>query len=278
MYFSSDRQRRAVFANLAGSGFSGSDIRFSFPPREVLSTAPKYVFDEKPVDQFSMKSDYEGIIKGLREIEDNPSFAIELREKARIERERAERNLEKFGGKDELTITVPGEIPGVTHERIDSYMRRHALKSVPDPEVVAEEDAELEALRKGGVILHRTAPDSYEDYQKYLLDETRRLDAQKRRGVNLGSYVDDEKASFSGKSSEADKGRFRWADFTGEEKKKMKDDFLGLLERESSRINYLDNPNQKTKNIMLRASVKGRVIEEEERNELKEDDMRDYGD
>jgi len=192
MLFSSDRQRRAVFAQLRGSsnsGFSSSDIKFSFPPREVLSTAPKYVFDEKPVDQFSMRSDYEGIIKGLRRVEINPGFAPELREKARIEREKAERNLEKFGGKDELTITVPGEIPGVTHERIDSYMRRHALKSVPDPELVAEEDAEFEALRKGGVVLHRTAPDSYEDYQKYLLDETRRLEAQKKQGVSLGSYV-----------------------------------------------------------------------------------------
>jgi hypothetical protein len=202
MLFSSDRQRRAVFAQLRGSsnsGFSSSDIKFSFPPREVLSTAPKYVFDEKPVDQFSMRSDYEGIIKGLRRVEINPGFAPELREKARIEREKAERNLEKFGGKDELEITVPKE---VTQEEMESYMRRHGLTSVPDPVLVAEEDAEFEALKRGGVVLYRTAPDSYEDYQKYLLDETKRLESQKKQGVSLGSYVTEEKPVFSKKSAE----------------------------------------------------------------------------
>jgi len=202
--FKSDSQRRAVFAKLHGNfGNSLQTVgcnKFSFPSESVLSTAPKYVFDEKPVDQFSMKSDYEGIIRGLKNVETNPKYAVELREKARIEREKAENILaEKFKGDKDIEIPVTKYEESVTQEDIDSYMRKYNLKSVPDVGLVAEDKA-ADADRFKGVIHYETAPDSYADYQKYLLDETKKLEDRKKRGIGLGSYIPEEKPGFSKKS------------------------------------------------------------------------------
>jgi hypothetical protein len=103
MKFKNDSQRRAVFANMMGCN------KFSFPSEAVLSTRPEYVYDRMPIDQFSMKSDLQGIAKGLSLVELNPKYAAELRRRAHEEREKTERVLATAKFDEDGNIITPVE-------------------------------------------------------------------------------------------------------------------------------------------------------------------------
>lgn len=204
MAFVSDRQRKAFFAGL-NSGTSSS--RFSsFPSDNVLSTPPKYVYDKRPIDQFSERSDIEGIIRNLKKLEKRGSVSEDVRNRAHEQRVSLERNLSHLKFDDEGRLMLPlmedetkdsdeamrkkviqmlgeddeSKFSQVTQEQIDSYMRRHGLKSVPDPQLVAEEDAADRFRMIGGKTVYITPPDTAEDFREYEIGQMRRLNKEKR--------------------------------------------------------------------------------------------------
>ena len=147
MRFINDRQRRAVFAAMGN--------KFSFPSEAVLSTTPKYVYNE-----LSMKSDLEGIIKNLRKVEVSDKYPVDLKERARIEREKTEKLVaEKFKDKEDLSVDdisksnvviltpKPEFDAGKEYEKLDEFLKKEGrdvggyyagtslAKYVPDPGV-----------------------------------------------------------------------------------------------------------------------------------------------
>ena len=88
-----------------------------------LCSPPSYVFAEKPVEQFSMKSDLEGIRKNLKNVAKNEKYPIELRNKADSESERVSNILNKnFIDKEDLTFE---QVP--TYEDVEIHLKKEGI-------------------------------------------------------------------------------------------------------------------------------------------------------
>jgi len=176
MRFANDNQRRAVFASM--------ENRMSYPSKSVLSVPPKYIFDDLP--KLSAKSDYEGIVRSLKRIEESDKYPTVTREKARVERLKAEEILkDKFdesggvklppleyieGPKQEAMVLTPKPEfdTAKEYEKLDEFLKKEGrdvegyyagtslAKYVPDPgapspaqEAAEEESSFREKVYKG---------------------------------------------------------------------------------------------------------------------------------
>lgn len=134
MRFANDMQRRAVFASM--------ENRMSYPSKSVLSVPPKYVFDDLP--KLSAKSDYEGIVRSLKKIEESDKYPAATREKARVERLRAEEIL-----KDKFDESGGIRLPPLEYAE---EPKQEAMVLTPKPEFDAAKEYEKldEFLKKEG--------------------------------------------------------------------------------------------------------------------------------
>jgi hypothetical protein len=117
MTFASDRQRKAFFFKL-NSPYSS--VKFSsFPSDNVLSSPPSYVYDKEPVDQFSERSDLEGILKSLKRLEDD-AIDPKVRDKIAERRLSLENNVARlnFDEKGGLILPPMDDESAVIHEAL----------------------------------------------------------------------------------------------------------------------------------------------------------------
>ena len=216
--FKSDRQRKAAFANM--SRFSKGRVP------NIGETV--YVHGDESVGIFPVNGKVVGVHKnsvdaefksgngvvveelGLEEFDDEVDMKAKqdfetslyidwLNEQPTKKLREMAADVSMSGGVDKVINSVLAnrlmnggrtKFSQVTQEQIDSYMQRHMLKSVPDPQFVADEDEEDRLRGIGARTVYITPPDSADKFIEYDIAKMRELDGRKKEaGVSLSDYA-----------------------------------------------------------------------------------------
>jgi len=209
--FKSDRQRKAAFANM--SRFSKGRVP------NIGETV--YVHGDESVGIFPVNGKVVGVHKnsvdaefksgngvvveelGLEEFDDEVDMKAKqdfetslyidwLNEQPTKKLREMAADVSMSGGVDKVINSVLAnrlmnggrtKFSQVTQEQIDSYMQRHMLKSVPDPQFVADEDEEDRLRGIGAKTVYITPPDTAAQFTEYEIAKMRELDRTRRRGA-----------------------------------------------------------------------------------------------
>jgi len=150
--FRSDDQRRAMFASMSN--------RFSvYPPENVLSTPPQYVYTGGYDN--SMDKHFSGVSQSEAE------ERAELYKKLAVNYRKAEAKTKDMGLKAKL------DIEGKILEKKAADLEQGGF--YPDQEAGADEKKDIEVLKRGGMV-YVSPPDSEEEFRKYDEGQRRKFD------------------------------------------------------------------------------------------------------